>query len=525
VTISDDTVVPGQRIAISGTGFVPQRGAGYPLVAIKPYDIDPPWAYGGPAAYPGPPDAEIWFVADGPQSSWSGTIDVPASLTPAGLAGGPQAGTHWLRILSGVFSTGDAVTQPITFRVPFQVLDRLELGLSTVVGPALYQAGTTFRPGATVTLRGAGYDANAPVTVAFDGTPLPASITTDAEGSLPVTARAALPGSTAPGPHTLTVSTAGASATKALTVTAPPTARLITPAVRPGGVIAYAVDGFTGVAGTGQKVAVVVDEAVLTCITAGADGAGAGLGVVPATTAQGTATVGFAAGTSCLGPTGPQNDLPGTRVTAPLTVSAAAPAAVATGTGVIGGTATVSGDGFPPGQPVTVTLDGAIVPAAIVTDAAGRFAGQAAVPAATAAGDHVLLFTAGGATAAAPLTVAAPVPAAAVPRPAVRPAAPRAARLRAAKGGKLTLTLRGRKAPRATVTIRTKAKVRPTGKGRKRIVTLARGRTSRVGEVTLPVTKDGKALLHRVRSVKVTIRVAAAGRAATTRTVTLKGRA
>jgi hypothetical protein len=545
ITISDTEVVPGQRIAISGDGFVPAGGGGYPLVAIKPYDIDPPWAFGGPDAYPGPDDARIWFVAQQPsggssRGAFSGWIDVPGDLTPDGLAAGPARGTHWLRILSGAFSTADAVTVPITYKVPFTVVERLTLGLTSFGTPARFQAGTQFRPGASVTARGHGFDAGATVSVTLDGAPLAASITTDAEGALPASARVALPAGTAPGAHTLGFATGAVSAVQAITVTPVPTVALDTPAVRPGGRFALRFRDFTGVAGAGQKVAIVVDEAVLACLQADASGQAVGTAVLPATTALGTATVGFTAGTSCAGPTGAQDDLPAARITAPLTVAATAPAVRVDRSAAAGSAIGASGEAFAPGAAVTVTLDGAAVASGLTVGADGRFDGTVALPAATAPGERTLLFTAGSTRAVATFTATAPLPAAGVPAPPAADGAGTAApaaiwpaprvvvvgapkvKSAAVKGTRLTLTLTGRAARKTAISVRTAGKVRLAARAKARTVTLARTTTSKVGRVTLTLTRDGRRILRRLGKVKVAIRITAPGRPATTRTLTLR---
>jgi hypothetical protein len=545
VTISDSSVVPGQRVAISGEGFVPVSGHGFPLVAIKPYDLDPPWAFGGADAHPGTDDARIWFVAQqpsggDPKGAFTGTIDIGDDLTPDGLASGPARGTHWLRILSGAFSTADAVTVPITYKVPFTVERRLALGLSSFGSPTLFQPGTTFRPGAAVTPRGRSFDAAESVTVTLDGTPVAASITTDAEGDFPAGARVTLPGATAPGAHTLTFATSTITASAPIAVIAPPTVALDTPTVRPGGRFAVRFTNFIGVGGAGQKVAIVVDEKVLACLRADASGAATGTAVLPAGTALGTATVGFAAGTSCLGPTGAQDDLPGARLTAPLSVATEAPAVRAPDAAAAGSTIAVSGDGLAPDQAVAVTLDGAPLSSALRTAADGTLRGDLVLPAETTPGERVLLFKAGATSAVAALTVtenvvspvtAAPVaglPVPPVPEPpvAITPGKARAPVLRTVRvlsgARRLRLTLTGTAARKTTISVKTAKKVRLTTRGKAKTVTLATITTNKVGTITLTLTGDGRRLLGRVRSVKVVVRIGAPGRTTTIKTVTLR---
>ncbi len=184
------------------------------LVAVRPYDYDagPAWTIGGEDAYfPGNPtvppasEAKYWFITDHTDGgSFHGWIQAPANLTKPGPIG---TGDHWLRILSGAFftTTGDRLTDPITFNVPLRMVDRLTTGLTSPTN--LFQPGSHFRPGAQVTLAGRGFTPGATVEVTLDGAGLASSITTDGDGRLPASARVALPGSLAPGAHTLAVST------------------------------------------------------------------------------------------------------------------------------------------------------------------------------------------------------------------------------------------------------------------------------------------------------------------------------
>ena len=356
VTIDDTIVVAGQRLGISGTGFVSSTPApGFPLIAIKPYDIDVVgFVAGGADAYPRTDDALIWFVAQQAGGGWSGYIDIPPNLPLEGYGVGADRGLHWLRILSGAFSTNEAVTSPITYKVPFSVVARLTLGLTNPAGA--FQPGTTFRPGSSpggpvpvqVTPQGRDFDPTETVTVKLDGATLtiPTPFMTDAAGDFLASARVPIPVATLPGPHTLEFSTSTVTASSPITITAPPTATLDTPAVRPGGRFAFRFSGFIGVGGSGQKVAVVVNEAVLACLQADVTGSASGTAVLPASTAVGTTPVGFAAGTSCGGPASPVNDLPGSRVAPPLTVSATAPSASADASAVVGSAIGVSGEGF-----------------------------------------------------------------------------------------------------------------------------------------------------------------------------------
>ena len=328
ITLSTDRIAPGQRVDISGREFTPTRGStGDPLVAVRPYDFDdgPAWTTGGrdsyiPADPSKPPgsEAKYWYVTHHEDGTFEGWLQAPASLTAAGPQGN---GRHWLRILSGAFftSTGDRLTDPITFMVPFTVdAPSASTGLTSPTG--VFQAGTTFRPGAQPTLRGEGFTPNTALAVTLDGTTLDSAITVGSDGSLPGTARVTLPTGTSVGQHTLRLATGAKAASVTLRVTAQPTATVRTPEVRRGGTIGFDLAGYIGVGGAPQKVAVVVNEKVLACIQTGSTGAGSGTAVLPAEL-TGTVVVGFNVGLSCkLPPDAVINDQPISRITSSVTV-------------------------------------------------------------------------------------------------------------------------------------------------------------------------------------------------------------
>jgi hypothetical protein len=411
ITLDPGAVVAGGRIQVSGTGFTGLGGAGQPLVAIKPDDLDLPWAYGGPSAYAGPDDAPIWFEVAG-DGTFGGWIDVPAGLAPTA----PGGGRHWLRLLSGAFSTGSNVTTPISVQAHFTLADRVTLGATNVSGT--FYKGSTFQAGAAgaITPQGLGFTPGTAVDVALDGAPLAgASITTDAGGDFPAAARLTIPGATATGPHTLTFATGAVTATVPVTVTGAPAATLDTPAVRPGGRVAVTLDGFVGIAGTGQKVALKLEpEPVGACVTTTVDGDGVASAGVPASLAPGTYTLRVLAGTSCVAG-GTQDDLPGRMVPLSVTVDAAAPAATVPAKGSIGGAIAVTGSGFGASEAVTARLDGVATGATITTKPDGTLSASVLVPAGTAPGTH--LVTLRSATGGAAATFAAvPAPAGAVTR-------------------------------------------------------------------------------------------------------------
>ncbi len=545
VTLSTTQVYPGQRLQISGSGFFggtrsnpgdPVPPGGVPLIAIKPYDIDTDWTWGGASAYAGPDDAKIWFAPDHVTGDWSGYIDIPSTLTPAGILPGATDGKNWLRVLSGAFSTGGSgpltgnTSVPITYQVPFTVIDRVTLGLTAPTGA--FQSGSTFRQGAQVTPRGVDFTPSTAVDVTLDGTllTLPTPITTTADGAFPVGARVPLPAGTSPGAHTLTFTTGAVSHSRTITVVAPPTATLLTPSVRPGGRLAFKLTGYLGVGNTGQRVAVVVNEAVLACLTASGTGELTGTAVLPATIAEGPAVIGFNAGTSCvIG--GPVNDLPGTRVAPSATVAATAPTATAAD-GVIGKQSAVSGAGFPAGATLTATLDGAALEGSLTVGADGSFSGDLPVPAATAAGEHLLLLSGGGATAAATLKAVAPAP---EPQPqpqpqpqpgpaptTPKPASPAPSKLKL-KGSKLTITLAAKPVKGTKVVVQTAKKVKLTTKGKAKTVVVAKVTTKKDGTITVTLTADGKKALKRFKTLKVVVEITAPNSAPTTKTLTLKG--
>ncbi len=336
ITLSKNRIEPGERIEISGRGFTPVQGSsGEPLVAVRPYDFDegPAWTTGGRDAYrpanPSQPpgsEAKYWFITHHDQDgSFEGWLQAPASLTPAGPLGNGQ---HWLRILSGAFftTTGDRLTDPITFQVPFTVASdsaTLNTGLTSPTG--VFQAGTTFRPGAQLTVRGDGFTPGAQLAATLDGKALTSDITADGNGALPAQARVTLPSDVTVGSHTLRLATGTLAAQVSLKVTATPTVTLLTPHVQPGGTIRFNLTGYIGVGGAPQKVAVVVNEKVLACIQAGSDGSATGSAKLPAEL-TGTDVVGFNVGLSCvLPPAGVINDQPISRITRDVTVDAEAP--------------------------------------------------------------------------------------------------------------------------------------------------------------------------------------------------------
>lgn len=581
VTLDRSEAAPGERIRITGTSFpvtVNVRSSGNPIVAVRPYayDAGPVWGAGGPDYYsPRAPElvtneARHWFETSpaSPETpdtvGFTGYLEVPRDATPQGpIASLP--GQHWFQILSGApFTSTDGSsagrrTGPITYRVPFTVVENLTLG---VRASGAFHVGTTFRPGAAVAVRGRGFTPDAPVAVALDGTAVPASISTDAEGAFPSTAQVALPAATQPGSHTLRFSTGDVAHERTITVTPPPSATLRTPAIRPGGTIAYEVADFVGVQRRGQKVAVVVpvrpagasasSEKVLACLQTDDRGRASGAVAVPADVVP-DAPVRFNAGASCVLPAaGPPvvNDAPGASVQQALTVSATAPALSTAPSGTAGSALGVAGEGFGASAPVTATFRGGEVRVASASDAQGRVDGSFALP--EEPGEGVLLVTAGSRTAAALVAVQArpasppaaepgpaptPVPGtpgpspSPAPSPAPAPAAstpstprPLAPKVRTAGllRTRLTLRLRSAVAKGTVVTVRSRSRIRLTPKGRSRIVTLATARVGAGSTLRLALTADGRRAVRRYRRITLVVRVAPPGATASSSTLVLK---
>lgn len=238
---------------------------------------------------------------------------------------------------------------------------------------------------AQVTLRGDGFTPDADLAVTLDGAGIDSTITVGSDGSLPGSARITLPSGTSIGTHTLRLATGSIAATVALRVTAAPTATILTPSVRPGEAIAYDLTGYIGVGGAPQKVAVVVNEKVLTCVQAGGDGVASGLTALPADL-TGTVVVGFNVGLSCvLPPAGVINDQPISRLAPSVTVSDSAPVLSAV---AISGKLVVTGAGFTAGKSVRVRV-GDTDAGTLTADAEGRISGQLTAPTASA-GQRVL---------------------------------------------------------------------------------------------------------------------------------------
>ncbi len=422
ITLDKSVYHPGDKIHIEATGFVANQGTvGDPLVAVRPYDWDydhgSPWTAGGDDAYfasgSHSSEARYWFRthAEDPDPSRVGTfrgwMQIPENATAEGPLGGASAGRHWLRILSGAYftSTGDRLTPPITFEVPFTIEERVVLGL-TAGPPAaqVFQPGTHFRAGASVTVKGSGFDPAAPVVVSLGGTPLTGvDLTTDGAGTLPPTARFTVPAGTTVGEHTVVLASGTVTESRTIAVVPSPAVTVHTPQLRPGGLLAFDLTGYVGVGGGGQKVAVVTSEQVLACVQTDDSGAASGYVEIPAL-AEGEHNVLFNAGLSCISPpVGVINDQPISTSGRPIAVAAQAPAITLPATAAAGQRITVSGSGFPSGSPVAVDIAGVGVSLDASTDVSGSFSTPVTVP--NQEGSALVLARSGGSAAAAVLTV------------------------------------------------------------------------------------------------------------------------
>lgn len=583
VTISDTTPLPGDTLTLHGTGFTPQGGGvgaqGVPLAAVKPNAVDDPsWIPGG-ANYLPPTDpelsetaateADVWFKTDG-TGKFTGTMKIPATLDKAGPGSGVHAGQHWLQVLSGApFSSSAypnpaaALTDPISIEAFFTIADRVELGLTN--GAGTFYAGSTFRKptlaaAPTITVKGEAFTPSTSASVKLDEIEF-TTLPVNASGELS-SASVALPPSTSVGTHALSVTTGTITETKTITVTAPATAVLDTPSARPGGLVAFRFTGFVGVAGTGQKVAVALGPLTLACVQADATGAGSGVVQLPTDQALGAASIVFPVGTSCVGPTGAVNDLPnGLAIPNPgLTVAADAPTGSAA-SAAAGSPLALTGAGFGPGEQVVAKLETGTTLATLTAGSDGAFSASPVLASDTPAGDHVVTFSSASKRAVArfastafvpPLVIPPPTdttppppttlpgPPATVPTGPTKPTTPPAARpatfasksLKASKSGRVSLSLlRPGIAGKATVSATSKSKEAVKKGGKRKVVTVVKaasfslkaGTAKQTVVLTLKLTSEGRALLRRVKSLKVVVRVVPKGGAAFKTTLTLRG--
>ena len=399
-TLSSGAFAPGDRIEVSGTGFAGNGGSGHPVIAIKLNDGDDPLAFGGADAIdevePGLPSFEA--RSDGTFSGW---VDLPDDLPTDGPGTGPWDGAHWLRILSGAFSTGDNYTDPITFRAYFRA-EPLTLGYTnTADTPEFFPGNVVPATASSLTAKGLGFDAGEAVTVELDGAAVTASGAT-AEAGGDFTATVSIPAGLTAGAHTLAFETSTVSREVTLQVV-PHSATLVTPAVRPGRTVVVDVAGFRSISGAGQKVALnLAGTGVIACVQTDATGSARISATVPAAAPEGSASLTALAGRECVVTPPPIVTEPLPRVGPnTLSVSATAPeASTPFVRGSAGGSIPVAGSGFGSGEAIAVALDGVAAGGGLTAAADGTFSGSVPIPAGTAPGARLLTFTSASAKAA-----------------------------------------------------------------------------------------------------------------------------
>lgn len=423
-----DAFGPGARIYLSGTGFIGTGGSGFPQVAIKLNDIDGELTYdNNTAAFEvGLPTFQV-----DPAGDWSGWVQTKPTIP----LNGPDAGKHWLRVLSGVPSSGTNVTVPITYRMPFRVQPDLEFGFTNINGD--YFPGATLTQGAlgvpnadpdgtpvnvgaagAVTIVGAPgkLDPSEPLAVTLDGNALTTIRkagtsadpgVTEADGSF--RAWVNLPVTTA-GDHVLKVATSTKDEEITLKTVAH-AATLQTPNVRPGGTAVVTGTGFLGIDGKPQKVALVgfdpdknpgtPNDAILACETADATGAVTLIATIHKNATPGSATdptpanrpiLRVAAGTNCVPPIATQ-PLPRFLPAVGLSISTTAPQAGTTFVkGSVGVGFPVTGAGFAAGEAVQPKIDGVNAGQPITANATGELTGSVTIPAGAALGRKIVTF-------------------------------------------------------------------------------------------------------------------------------------
>lgn len=439
-TTPGDAFAPGAKIYLRGTGFIGTGGTGFPQVAVKLNDVDGELTYDG---ITGAFEPNLPTFQTEPDGTWTGWVKLKDSIAPTA----PGASKPWLRILSGVPSSGSNVTVPISYQAYFRVQADLESGFTNTAGT--YFPGSTITQGAigvaapsganpanpggpAFTLVGAAgkLDANEPITATLDGAPLTVNnagtataATTDGSGAF--RAWSSLPATTN-GERILKVSTSTKSEEITLKTVAH-AATLQSPNVRPGGTALVTGTGFVGIDGKGQKVALVgrgpnaagtvTDDAVLACEQADASGAVTLTATIHPTAAVGTPgptgpILRVAAGTNCVPPLVSQ-PLPRFLPTVGLTISANAPQAGTTFTrGSVGNAFPVTGSGFAAGEAVQTKIDGANAGAPLTANANGEISGNVVLPAGVEPGKKILTFVGTTSTVAADAIEA--IPAAAV---------------------------------------------------------------------------------------------------------------
>lgn len=252
----------------------------------------------------------------------------------------------------------------------------------------------------------------------------------------------------------------------------------------PGETVEFTLAGFlkNDTAGAGQKVAVKLDAgAILACIDTDATGAGSGSVALPGDVALGGHVVRLLTGTSCVTGGGALTDPPARSIALEFTVEAEAQTPEPT-----------------PTPTPTPTPEPTPVPTPTPT--------PAAVPTPTPA---------------APAATPTPTPAAAqVPAPPKRVTS-------ASKGTKLSLELDAGTGSATKVSVTSKSKVALTAKAKKKVLTLVKTATVKVTPgkattVSLTLTADGKAILKKLGTLSVVVKITAADGTSVTKTLVLR---
>ncbi len=423
-----DAFPQGSKVYLTGTGFTGTGGTGFPQVCIKLNDVDGELTYdNNTTAF----ETNLPTFQTDAAGAWSGWVQLKNDVPLTGPGSGANAGKHWLRVLSGVPSSGTNVTVPISYQAYFRVQSDLEAGFTNTAGT--YFPGSTISqgpfgapvpntstpalpagPAYTVVGAAGKLDPSESVAVTLDGAPLTANtagtstaLTTNVDGSF--RAWTNLPVTTA-GDHTLRVATSTKNEEITLK-TVIHSAALQTPKVRPGGTAVVSIAGFLGIDGKPQKVALVgrgpsavgtvTDDAVLGCGETDATGAATLTATIHTTAAAGPGILRVAAGTNCVPPLVSQ-PLPRFIPSVGLTVDVAAPQAGTTFTkGSVGLAFPIAGSGYGAGESVQPKIDGANAGSPLVAGASGELAGNVTLPAGATLGRKVLTFVGATSTLAA----------------------------------------------------------------------------------------------------------------------------
>jgi len=556
VTLGANVVAPGGDVTFTGAGF-----GNASVVSVK---LDDGLLL--PATGDGAADVLLRVTADG-SGAISGTIHL------AGVRAADQAavatGVHRLRFLTSTPARSvhaDFAVKALTG--PPHIPGGATVALSPPADQPLdfpfsgdpdlpYDDLPRLVAGSAIPYRFSGFDANQPMTLKVDDGANLATPTADAGGAGAGYAAADV----AVGTHWIRFLSGVPSGT-ARSIRAPfevvsnaGRGVLASTSAVPGGNVAFSTTGLTRSPAdyvpspaAGQTLQARLGGQAPVRATASAAGVADGLVPVPSGLAPGTYDVAFWVGFAV------QNDFPQALFVRRVTVAAALPDASATlaaAEASVGGSVGFALGAFAKeaggGQKVAVSVDDGAVLQCVDTDVQGAASGTLALPATVAAGAHTVRFRAGaacvpgGPVAEAParelaqaLSVTAPP--SALPNPGFRLPPPAVVRRPAiasttlkAASGKVKISLRpGGAKVKTTIVLRTRDKVKLSPRSTKaKVVTLARraltiasGTAAR--SVTLTLTRDGKALLARHRSLAVRLQIVPASGATISRTLTLR---